>query len=98
MDGHTQEALRIEPDTSLPGLRVVRVLDSLRERRETPASIQVDNVLTAKRYKEARTKISGASGVRRDCTLNPSGFHRQQEWHSTIATQGPLSFRGLHCT
>jgi len=25
MDGYTREALRIEPDTSLPGLRVVRV-------------------------------------------------------------------------
>jgi hypothetical protein len=43
MDGYTREALRIEPDTSLPGLRVVRILDSLRERRGTPATIQVDN-------------------------------------------------------
>ena len=33
MDGYTREALRIEPDTSLPGLRVVRILDLLRERR-----------------------------------------------------------------
>ena len=30
-------------DTSLPGLRVVRVLEQLRERRGTPAAIQVDN-------------------------------------------------------
>jgi putative transposase len=43
MDGYTREALRIEPDTSLPGRRVVRVLESLRERRGTPAAIQVDN-------------------------------------------------------
>ncbi|MGB9479447.1 MAG: IS3 family transposase [Candidatus Acidiferrum sp.] len=43
MDGYTREALRIEPDTSLPGLRVVRVLEGLRERRGTPAAIQVDN-------------------------------------------------------
>ena len=43
MDGYTREALRIEPDTSLPGLRVVRILESLRERRGTPAVIQVDN-------------------------------------------------------
>ena len=35
MDGYTREALRIKPDTSLPGLRVVRILDSLRERRGT---------------------------------------------------------------
>jgi putative transposase len=43
MDGYTREALRIEPDTSLPGLRVVRVLEGLRERRGIPAAIQVDN-------------------------------------------------------
>ena len=43
MDGYTREALRIELDTSLPGLRVVRILESLRERRGTPAAIQVDN-------------------------------------------------------
>jgi putative transposase len=43
MDGYTREALRIEPDTSLPGLRVVRVLEGLQERRGTPTAIQVDN-------------------------------------------------------
>lgn len=43
MDGYTREALAIEVDTSLPGLRVVRVLEGLRERRGTPAAIQVDN-------------------------------------------------------
>ena len=43
MDGYTREALGIEVDTSLPGLRVVRVLEWLRERRGTPAAIQVDN-------------------------------------------------------
>ena len=43
MDGYTREALTIEVDTSLPGLRVVRVLDRLREMRGTPAAIQVDN-------------------------------------------------------
>jgi putative transposase len=43
MDGYTREALTIEVDTSLPGLRVVRVLERLRERRGTPAVIQVDN-------------------------------------------------------
>jgi len=43
MDGFTREALWIEPDTLLPGLRVVRVLEGLRKRRGTPAAIQVDN-------------------------------------------------------
>jgi putative transposase len=43
MDGYTREALGIEADTSLPGLRVVRVLEQLRERRGVPTAIQVDN-------------------------------------------------------
>ena len=43
MDGYTREALGIEVDTSLPGLRVVRVLERLRELRGTPATVQVDN-------------------------------------------------------
>jgi putative transposase len=43
MDGYTREALAIEVDTSLPGLRVVRVLERLREMGGTPAAIQVDN-------------------------------------------------------
>jgi hypothetical protein len=63
-----------------------------------PSLFHSDNVLTAECYKEVRTKISCASGVRRDCSLNPSGFHKQQEWHSTIATQGRLNLSGLHCT
>lgn len=43
MDGYTREALAIEVDTSLPGLRVVRALERLRELRGAPAAIQVDN-------------------------------------------------------
>lgn len=43
MDGYTREALRIEADTSLPGARVVRVLERLRETRGVPEHIQVDN-------------------------------------------------------
>jgi len=31
MDGFTREALEIEPDTSLPGARVVRVLEGLKQ-------------------------------------------------------------------
>lgn len=43
MDGYTREALAIEVDTSLPGVRVVRVLEQLRQRRGVPERIQVDN-------------------------------------------------------
>lgn len=43
MDGYTREAPRIEVDTSLPGLRVVRVLDGVAQERGVPEAIQVDN-------------------------------------------------------
>ncbi len=43
MDGHTREALAIEVDTSLPGPRVVRVLERLRNEGRLPERIQVDH-------------------------------------------------------
>ena len=43
MDGFTREAPRIEVDTSLPGLRVVRVLEAAAQQRGYPEAIQVDN-------------------------------------------------------
>jgi len=43
MDGYTREALALEVDTSLPGARVVRVLERLRESGRRPAALQVDN-------------------------------------------------------
>jgi putative transposase len=43
MDGYTRQALAIEVDTSLPGARVVRVLERLRLEHGAPERIQVDN-------------------------------------------------------
>jgi putative transposase len=43
MDGFTRESPRIEVDTSLPGLRVVRVLEEVACQRGHPQAIQVDN-------------------------------------------------------
>jgi putative transposase len=43
MDGYTREALWIEVDTSLPGERVVRGLEELKQKRGVPEVIQVDN-------------------------------------------------------
>jgi putative transposase len=43
MDVWSRQALAIEADTSLNGLRVVRVLDELITKRGKPALIQVDN-------------------------------------------------------
>ena len=43
MDGFTRESPRIEVDTSLPGVRVVRVLEEVARQRGYPHAIQVDN-------------------------------------------------------
>ena len=43
MDGYTRECLAIEVDTSLRGVRVVRVLEELKQRRGLPRQIRSDN-------------------------------------------------------
>ena len=43
MDGFTRYAPRIEVDTSLPGQRVVRVLEELQRRGRKPEAIVIDN-------------------------------------------------------
>jgi putative transposase len=43
IDEHTRECLAIETDTSLPGLRVIRVLERLAQTRDLPEEIHVDN-------------------------------------------------------
>ena len=43
MDGFTRAALEIEPDTSLPGARVVRVLEGLKQQGRKPEVIVIDN-------------------------------------------------------
>jgi putative transposase len=43
MDGFTRQAPRIEVDTSLPGSRVVRMLEEVAQERGYPEAIQVDN-------------------------------------------------------
>lgn len=43
MDDFNREVLAIEADTSLPALRLVRVLEKLKEQRGLPEMIRVDN-------------------------------------------------------
>ena len=43
MDDHNRQVLWIEVDTSLPSLRVIRVLEQLEESRGLPGMIRVDN-------------------------------------------------------
>jgi hypothetical protein len=99
LDGYSRFLVHWDLRESMTEADIEIILERAKERYlGVRPRIISDNVLTAERYKEVRTKISCASGVRRNCSLNPSGFHRQQEWHSTIATQGRLNLSGLHCT
>lgn len=43
MDDYNREVIAIEADTSLPALRLVRVLERLKEQRGLPEMIRVDN-------------------------------------------------------
>src|SRR5260370_8672082 len=43
MDGFSREAVEIEVDTCLPGLRVVRVLEGLKAQGRKPKHIIIDN-------------------------------------------------------
>ena len=43
IDEHTRECLAVETDTSLPGLRVIRVLERLAQTRGLPDEIHVDH-------------------------------------------------------
>jgi putative transposase len=43
VDDYTRECLAIEVDTSLGGMRVVRVLEELKQRRGLPRQIRSDN-------------------------------------------------------
>jgi putative transposase len=43
MDDYNREILAIEVDTSLPALRLIRVLERLKEERGLPKTIRVDN-------------------------------------------------------
>src|SRR5437667_9425775 len=43
IDNFTRECLALEVDTSLPSLRVIRVLDQIAEHRALPQVIRTDN-------------------------------------------------------
>jgi putative transposase len=43
VDDHSRECLQIEVDTSLPGARVVRTLEDLRQQRGCPRQLVIDN-------------------------------------------------------
>jgi putative transposase len=43
IDDNNREVLAIEDDASLPAIRLLRILERLKEQRGTPESIRVDN-------------------------------------------------------
>ena len=43
IDDYNREVLRVEADTCLPALRVIRVLEELEESRGLPSMLRVDN-------------------------------------------------------
>ncbi|MGH9651619.1 MAG: IS3 family transposase, partial [Terriglobales bacterium] len=65
MDGYTREAPRIEVDTSLPGPRVVRMLDEVKQTRGVPEAMQVDN--GPEFISRAVDQWAFANGVRLHC-------------------------------
>src|SRR5436309_10242904 len=58
VDHYTRECPVIEVDLSLPGARVVRLLEQLAKERGLPAAICVDNGLNATSFFGSRQKIS----------------------------------------
>ncbi len=50
VDHYTRECPVIEVDLSLPGARVLRVLERVAKERGLPGAIRVDNVLNARAF------------------------------------------------
>lgn len=64
MDNYNRQVLWIKTDTSLPALRVIRVLDQLKESRGLPQMIRVDNGLCL-------SPVNSTIGVRKIMLLWP---------------------------
>jgi putative transposase len=99
MDGYTREALWIEVDTSLPGQRVVRVLEWLKQTRGVPEVIPVDN--GPEFISQALDRWAFAKGKFRDECLNQNWFVSLAEarqgieaWRVDYNTARPHSSRG----
>lgn len=82
VDDFTNQCLAIEVDTSLPGRRVVAVLERLAESRGLPKPITIDNVLNARGFAEkgksipAKRKLPFGSAKRASTTIQCSSTSR----------------------
>jgi transposase InsO family protein len=83
IDEHTRECLSVETDTSLPGLRVIRVLEHLAQTRGLPEEIHVDYGLNASK----KFRISAETGLQHAGmrTVGEISFKKAEfpKWSST---------------
>jgi putative transposase len=85
MDGCTREALEIEVDTSLPGLRVVRVLEGRKQQGRKPKHMIIDNV----RSSPARCWTGGRMRTEYSCTSSRrAGRWRMATSKASTASSG----------
>ncbi len=100
-DDFNRESLRVEIDTSLPSLRVIRPLDELVELRSAPQRLRLDNVLTAKssttlRRTHPKGAISAFIDSISDCQEAIRGLPRDKKsLDLTIVNTRSASFCGL---
>ena len=79
MDGFTRYAPRIEVDTSLPGQRVVRVLEELKRRGRKPEAIVIDNGTRVYQSGDGSMGLreSGAAALHHARTAHGERLHRE---------------------
>src|SRR4051794_1760807 len=82
IDEYTRECLAIETDTSLPGLRVIRVLERLTQTRGLPQEIHLDNGLNATSFFGSRKRSPQVAEIGNHCGSNFLTT-KETRWSST---------------
>lgn len=89
-DDFNRESLRIEIDTSLPSLRVIRALDELVELRGAPQRLRLDN---GPEFISAALRGNGPSGMASSCcTSSPASRPRTPTSNASTAPSAPRSW------
>ena len=82
VDGCTRECPAIEVDVSLPGGRVVRVLDRVARARDYPVAVVCDNVLPAL-SSPGSGKATPSTFIAR-CVIDDRGSSRSSHDHPVV--------------
>jgi len=93
MDGYTRDALRVEVDTSLPGLCVVRVLDRVAQERDLSGAIQMDNawrIIEAWRVDYDTERHTAVWGIERRKSSRPKPPRDRRLLPTPVASLIPL--------